>query len=167
VVDGMTMDDSATPKQIVWALLTAIVADVNADSAETRDGALRLQCQLADLDGLRARIGQLYKGDDIDDALFERGIKLWAPALSYYVPYLDERFDVAVKRMVDVKAKDGSDRAQVTYILPNETHGGPAGLKRGVAMVFFLGQQAGVWRIQNVIFGRSPDLSPHGRGPGA
>ena len=55
---GMTLDENATPEQVVWVLLSAIREDVRT-KVNTQDwkDLMKLQCQLANVELLRSRAG--------------------------------------------------------------------------------------------------------------
>ncbi len=162
---GMTLDENATPEQVVWVLLSAIREDVRTkvNSPEWKD-LMKLQCRLANVELLRSRAGTAGRGRYLDsDVLFFRIVRGWAPALNYYAEYFDDEFEAARARMTSEPISDPRLPEKyhpiqaVNYVLPAAEFDGPVRRSRGVNIQFALSKtQNGYWRVYAVSLGPPP-----------
>jgi hypothetical protein len=106
---GMTLDDSATPKQVAFVLLRSIADDVQAAQAhdtEKQKAALRITHSLGAFIAIEKGLQRVSKEDPIaiqisqdrDAGLYEF-TRLWAPTVSHYIRSFDTDFETAARRM--------------------------------------------------------------------
>ncbi len=161
----MTLDENATPEQVVWVLLSVIREDVRTkvNTPEWKD-LMKLQCQLANVEMLRSRTDAAGGGRYIDsDGLFFSIVRGWAPALNCYAEYFEDEFEAAKARMTSEPKNDTRLPEEfrpshiVDYVLPAAEFDGPAHLSRGVNIRFALSKtQNGYWRVYAVSLGPPP-----------
>ncbi len=164
----MTLDENATPEQVVWVLLSAIREDVRT-KVDTQDwnDLMKLQCQLANVELLRSRVDTAGRGRYLDsDSLFFSIVRGWAPALNGYAEYFDDEFEAAKARMTSKPINDPRLPEKyhpiqvVNYVLQAAEFDGPVGLNRGVNIQFALSRtQDGYWRVYAVSLGPPPSLA--------
>lgn len=165
---GMTLDETATPEQTVWALLLAIRDDVATpiNSAKWQE-LIKLQCQLANVEVLRQR------SEGGNEALRKRRqeiyfevIKGWAAALNYYTEHFDPSLEQAQQRMTLREADDTKLPEQyrsirvVDYVLTAGQPDSPPNLERGVDIRFLLAKTLkGYWRVYSLTLHPPPPSS--------
>lgn len=165
---GMTLDETATPEQTVWALLLAIRDDVATpiNSAKWQE-LIKLQCQLANVEVLRQR------SEGGNEALRKRRqeiyfevIKGWAAALNYYTEHFDPSLEQAQHRMTLREANDTKLPEQyrsirvVDYVLTAGQPDSPPNLERGVDIRFLLAKTLkGYWRVYSLTLHPPPPSS--------
>ncbi len=162
---GMTLDENATPEQVVWVLLSAIREDVRT-KVNTQDwkDLMKLQCRLANVELLRSRVDSIGRGIKPDsDGLFFTIVRGWAPALNCYTDYFDDEFEAAKARMTsepknDTRLPEKYNPIQVVnYVLPAAESDDPAQQNRGVNIQCALSRtQNGYWRVYAVYLGPPP-----------
>ena len=162
---GMTLDENATPEQVVWVLLSAIREDVRTkvNSPEWKD-LMKLQCRLANVELLRSRADTSERGRHLDrDGLFFGIVRGWAPALNYYAESFDDEFEAAKAKMTSKPINDPrlSEKYHpiqvVNYVLQAAEFDGPVRRRRGVNIQFALSKtQNGYWRVYAVSLGPPP-----------
>ena len=162
---GMTLDENATPEQVVWVLLSAIREDVRTkvNSPEWKD-LMKLQCRLANVELLRSRADTSERGRHLDrDGLFFGIVRGWAPALNYYAESFDDEFEAAKAKMtsqskIDPRLPEKYHPTQVVnYVLQAAEFDGPVRRRRGVNIQFALSKtQNGYWRVYAVSLGPPP-----------
>ncbi len=162
---GMTLDENATPEQVVWVLLSAIREDVRT-KVNTQDwkDLMKLQCQLANVELLRSRAGTAGRGRNLDsDGLFFSIVRGWAPALNWYAESFDDEFEAARARMTSKPINDPRLPEKyypiqvVNYVLPAAELDGPVCQNGGVNIQFALSKtQNGYWRVYAVSLGPPP-----------
>ncbi len=165
---GMTLDETATPEQAVWALLLAIRDDVATpiNSAKWQE-LIKLQCQLANVEVLRQR------SEGGSEALRKRSqeiyfevIKGWAAALNYYTEHFDPSLEQAQHRMTLRETNDTKLPEQyrsirvVDYVLTAGQPDSPPNLERGVDIRFLLAKTLkGYWRVYSLSLHPPPPSS--------
>ncbi|MCH8963553.1 MAG: hypothetical protein IIB58_01220 [Planctomycetes bacterium] len=162
---GMTLDENATPEQVVWVLLSAIREDVRTkvNSPDWKD-LMKLQCRLANVELLRSRADAAGRSQYLDsDSLFFSIVRGWAPALNCYTESFDDEFEAAKARMTSKPINDPRLPEKyhpiqvVNYVLPAVESDGSACLNGGVNIQFALSKtQNGYWRVYAVSPGPPP-----------
>lgn len=165
---GMTLDETATPEQTVWALLMAIRDDVTTpiNSAKWQE-LIRLQCRLANVELLRRR---LESGNEASrqksEEMFFGVVKGWAAALNYYAEHFDHSLEQARRRIAVRQATDSNLPEQyrsiriVDYVLTAGQPDSPPNLARGVDIRFRLAKTLkGYWRVYSLSLHPPPPSS--------
>lgn len=162
---GMTLDENATPEQVVWVLLSAIREDVRTKvNTPAWKDLMKLQCRLANIELLRSRADAGGPGIKLDsNDIFFSIVRGWAPALNCYAEYFDDEFEAARARMIskltdDPRLPENNNPIQVVnYVVPAAEFDGSVCLNRGVNIRFALSKtQNGYWRVYAVSLGPPP-----------
>lgn len=119
---GLRLDETATPKQVAYALLRSLADDVFASQAFHRDQqrqALEQSFSLAAYSEIERRLLQVYGANakweegQRDRELF-RVVNCWAPIVAHYVASFDTDFEAASRKM-QLAIEAGEKRADVFY----------------------------------------------------
>jgi len=172
---GVTLDESATPQQVVYVLLRSLRDDFEAAQARDRQRqkeAFRTTFSLAAFSEIDKRLarafGQQDEGKDAgldthrDNQIYDV-INHWAPIVGHYVRSFDMEQSAAVAKMHMVTAANGSN-AHVSYDVshdPQETD--PAKQQLATIDVELVQEKASAgskmyWRVARVAF-RGPNAT--------
>lgn len=153
---GMTLDETATPEQTVWALLMAIRDDVTTpiNSAKWQE-LIGLQCRLANVELLRRRLEDRDQASrQKSEEMFFGVVKGWAAALNYYTEHFDDsleqaRHRITVREIIDSKLPEHFRSIRIVdYLLTAGQPDSPPNLARGVDIRFRLAKTLkGYWRV--------------------
>ena len=152
---GQVLDTNATPKQVVYVLLHAIVDDYAAgDNRDQREVALDTQFALCAPEEIKRRAagrGQLTP-QRAREGLYA-AVSHWAPALGFYRESFKGDFDSLAERMlVAVDAKNPN--VATVYLNLRHPHP-PEGQDADAVARFGLVKESGYWRIWWVGFERT------------
>lgn len=113
---GLTLDESANPKQVAYVLLRSLAEDVHAaqahETAKQRE-AVNQTFRLAAYSTIEQRklesmgSNQSSLGDDRAEKLFEV-VNFWAPIVAHYVDSLPQSYAAAEKLMRTIVSSDQS-----------------------------------------------------------
>jgi len=171
---GVTLDESAAPRQVVYVLLRALRDDFEAAQARDRQRqkeALRTTFSLAAFSRIEERLARTFaqsegKAGTVLGAHRDRKIydvvNHWAPIVGHYVRSFDLEMEAAVGKMRVATSANGSS-THIYYDVshdPQETD--PAKQQRATLDVELVKEKASAgsrmyWRVARVAF----------RGPGA
>ena len=164
---GVKLDESATPRQVAYALLRAIRDDVESAQAGDRDGqkrAFRTTFSLGAFSEIEKRLARGL-GDGKEDSLGETRdrrihdvIYHWAPIVAHYVPSFDLDETTAVGRMKVLETPNATSTCIVVYDVAHDPAASdPA--KRQPAMIEITltrerstGGAQEFWRVAKVAF---------------
>lgn len=171
---GLTLDESATPEQVVYVLLRAIADDVTAAQAHEHDKqreALLLTYRLGAYSVIEKRLVDVLNqslasevkslGKDRDRRLFDF-VKGWAPIASHYVRGFDTDSRAAMARM-SVQASPDGERIHVYYpVCHDPQESDPAKRQEATLDIELAKEKAGsrsYWRVARVAF-KGRDVPP-------
>ncbi|MGB0716946.1 MAG: hypothetical protein ACPGXK_13775 [Phycisphaerae bacterium] len=150
---GLDLNESATPKQVAYALTRAMRDDYLAESPEDRNAAIDKQFELSASDLLRAS-----NPLSIDDNEFLHEIVYrWTPTVAYYVHDFDLTWEEADAkyRAVDlakpINVRGTSHASKVVLVPLTDPVAGPAG---SVVLMIRLVQDGKFWRVYRLEFDR-------------
>lgn len=156
VVDqGLTLDQQADPRRVVFVFLAAVKDDVRAEGdLSMREAALDRQLAVCAPDyifkhALRATMGR--------DRSVQEIVKRWAPALAYYVESFPTDPEEIDKRLVAetlpsvVKEGESVERTRTSLELADPS-GAP---EASVVAQFLLVREHGFWRVASVGYQKS------------
>jgi len=170
---GMTLDESATPQQVVYVLLRSLRDDFEAAQARDRERqkeAMRTTFSLAAFSEIEKRLARTFAqaegktgtelGAHRDRKIYDV-INHWTPIVGHYVRGFDLEMATAIAKMKVVTPENGSS-AHVYYDVshdPQETD--PAKQQRATLDVELAKEKATAgarmyWRVVRVAF-RGPD----------
>ena len=170
---GVTLDDSATARQVVYVLLRSLADDVKAAQAHQPDkqkAAMKLTYRLAAYSRIEEKLlgvinqgaGQKKTGlgDERDRKLFDF-TKHWAPIVAHYVRSFDTNLEVAVGKMRERPHPGG----QITHVFYDVSHDpaqtDPAKQQRATLDIELVKEKAGprsYWRVARIGYrGRTSD----------
>ncbi len=160
---GLTLDTTATPKQVAFVLLRSIADDVEAAQAhdtKRQKEALRLTHSLAAYSTIAVRIGE-SRDKPTETARSKRRdkrlytfVKDWAPIVAHYIRSFDTDVEAAGRRMV--AANEGPHSVHLYYDVchdPNETD--PARQQTETIDIELSRESAGglsYWRVAKLSF---------------
>ena len=126
---GLTLDEKASPEQVVYVLLRSLADDVRAaqrfEHAEQKE-ALHRTFALAAHSEMERRLLAVLKtvkkdaslGDERDKKLYDT-VDKWAPIVAHYIDSFDTELDAATAKMKRRGAVDGQ-RVHVYYPVAHE-----------------------------------------------
>jgi hypothetical protein len=167
---GLTLDDTATPKQVAYVLLRSMADDVQAAQAHDKarqKAALKITYSLAAYSTIEERLGMAAKEEQISARPQEKDrnkrlyefTRDWAPIVAHYIRSFDTTFEAASRRMTEVISRTNPPTAHVYYEVshdPNEAN--PAKQETATLDIELVKEQGGVlsyWRVARVGF-RTP-----------
>ena len=172
---GLTLDESATPQQVVYALLRSIADDFSAAADHDHDKQREALCRTFSLGAYSTIEGRLLRtlglldkdaktdlGDKRDLELY-KVIKTWAPITGYYVKSFDETFE-SMSQKLRVTELAGADTARVFYPVshdPDERD--PDKLENATLFVELAKESVGdkeYWRVARISFTGNKPRSP-------
>ncbi|RME37241.1 MAG: hypothetical protein D6788_09905 [Planctomycetota bacterium] len=147
---GMTLDEQAGPKQVVYALLRAIRDDFLASTPKERREALRREMQLAATDVLEA----INRTTMTREEFIREVVDLWTPTVSHYVHDFETEWEKAEPRLVvgptrPLKGLDLETERCAVYMQVDDPSGDPAAR---VVMSVYLARDKGFWRVTHLGF---------------
>ncbi len=170
---GITLDDSATPQQVVYVLLRSIADDVRAAQSYKRDeqkAAFRITHNIGAYTTIEKRLVDVWNatrtqkrdtlGADRDEQIYDF-IRQWAPIVSHYVPSFDTDFDAASKKMRTSPPGEGS--IHVYYDAAHDP-ASPADPDKVIIDVELMKETAGAhsyWRVARIGYLGRPSTVPH------
>ncbi len=146
----ITLDQSATPKQVAYVALRAIRDDVLAENREQREAALDKQFDVCAAGVIAGR----NKTSLPRDEFLHKVVYHWAPTAAHYVADFPTDWESADARLVvenEAPPKDAkADRpeASVAIALADPSHDPRA----SVVLKVWLVQDAGYWRVTHLSF---------------
>lgn len=158
---GLTLDAQASPTEVVWALTMAIRDDVrNPFGSPQWEQAMKLQCQLANVDLLKAELLKKAPNLKAPESLIYELILNWAPMLNYYADYFEDDYASAAQKMtakaiVDSAMPEGRQDVQVVMLaVSGQDQGDTTGPPRGIRIAFKLAKtDLDYWRVIGIVLG--------------
>lgn len=150
---GVTLDENATPKQVVFVLTQAIRGDFLAATPEEREHFLDVQFDICAANVINAR----NKTKISRDEFIYNVVYHWTPTVSHYVGGFDTEWAKVEPRLVqsavhtDGTEGGGTKRCEVRMELV-DPDGDPGA---GVVMIAWLARDKGLWRVTHVGFDRT------------
>jgi hypothetical protein len=147
---GVSLDENATPKDVVYVLLRAIREDFEAQTPEAREAALDKQFDICAANAIEAR----NRGSFDRDEFVHNVVYRWTPTVAHYVgDFETERSKASarlIRRVSKATAGDGA-RFEETEVLMevNDPSGDPSAR---VVMVVWLAKDKGMWRVVHLGF---------------
>jgi hypothetical protein len=151
---GLSLDEHATPEQVVFAAMRAIREDFEAgfgaEGKAKREAALNIQFDLCAADTITAtNPTRLVRDEYIYNVVYR-----WTPTVSHYVGDLPTTWEEAQSRLVRRPisgSKDARVKAEQTEVamLVNDPDGEP---DAAVVLVAWLAKDKGLWRITHFGF---------------
>jgi len=177
VIDsGLTLDENATPQQVVYALLQAIKDDVRAGhDQEARQRAIDRQLALCAPVEIDLRFGGPRSIETREQAVY-RVVNLWGAVVGYYADSLDGDLAAMSADMEVTALPPGrSDRAGTgelrKVILPLPDPQAPDDPRRRARLRVDLARESDRWRVCHVGYEprrvvktpiTTPESDPHG-----
>jgi len=149
---GVRLDESASPSQVVYVFLKAVVDDYKAGSdRKARDKALDVQFGVAAPDTITASDPRNVRANDEDkkEHLF-RTIYHWAPTVGHYRASFSGDLNAIKPRMREEIDPTDPTKAQVFVNMFNPAD--PDRQRTGVVAWFLLTREHNLWRIYWVGF---------------
>lgn len=169
---GLTLDESATPKQVAFVLLRSIRDDVEA--AQARDGAAQRAAfettySLAAFSEIRKRL-EKYFGKSPGPGLTEADqrriydvVDHWAPIVAHYVASFDEEYERAAAEMLLGPSAE-KDTMRILYdVVHDPSVTDPAKQQRATIEIELTPEPATggdkkFWRVARVAFEPTPAI---------
>jgi hypothetical protein len=148
---GQTLDETASPKQVAFAVLMAIRDDFLAANEMEREAALDKQFDLC----APTIIAQKYRFGQTRDESVYQVVHRWTPTVSHYVGDFPTDWETAKKRLVAVSNKNaGGDEGSDTQLVMevNDPSGDP---NARVVLAVYLTQEQKLWRATHLGFATS------------
>lgn len=149
-VYGLTLDQSASPEQVAFAVLRAIREDALAADPASREAALDKQFDLCAAEVMASR----NRSSVPRDQYLHSVVYHWTPTVAHYAQALETEWEKAVARLVkraiapSKDAKDANKEAEVLMQLADPS-GDP---KASVVLVVWMVQDGGFWRVTHLGF---------------
>ncbi len=147
---GVTLDESASPKQVAYVLLRAVRDDFLADTEAEREAAMQVQFDVCAANVLASGNRTSTSRDEfIYDVVYH-----WTPTVSHYVGDFETEWSVAASRLVQTEPApvsetgDGALECEVRMQL-NDPGGDP---NARVVMIIWMVQDEGMWRATHLGF---------------
>jgi len=141
---GRTLDQDAEPEEVVYALLSAIRDDFQAESEEAREAALDKQFDLAAVNRIAARNrGSLSREEFLYDYIYR-----WTPTVSHYVKDFPASWEEAEERLIATMPQpvgDDADAMKCRVLLELEDPSGDP--HASVVLMVQMVQDKGYWRV--------------------
>jgi len=144
-IDGVTLDQDASPEAVAFAALEAIREDFKASSPKERDAALAKQFDLC-----AANVIEKHNRSSLDrDEFIYNVVYRWTPTVSHYIDDFPVTREEASERFV-VRPVSESERidpkTEVMAIAMEVTP--PGGDERSqVILMIWLARDSGFWRV--------------------
>jgi len=151
---GLALDASATPEQVVYALLRAIYDDVKANDVDTRRQAFQRELDLSAPDTIyaRSRYHNLTRNEGV-----KRIVWHWAPTLAYHVDDFPKSWNDAASRLRSAHTgfSQSPNNSRFTRVLIELAD--PSGDPNAsvIAQFQLTNQPGGLWRVTQVGFIRT------------
>lgn len=141
---GRTLDQQATPEEVVYALLSAVRDDLQADSDDAREAALDKQFDLSAANRIAERNrSSLSRQEFIYDYIYR-----WTPTISHYVKDFPTSWEEAKERLITTVPQpvgDDSDAMKCRVLLElDDPSGNP---HASVVLMVQMVQDKGYWRV--------------------
>lgn len=147
---GLTLDESASPKQVAYVALRAIADDFRAADANARDAALSVQFDVcaAGVIANRNRTS-IDRKEHVYNIVYR-----WTPTVSHYVADFPTDWESAKDRLhrhALAPTKNGPDQTEETAVIMevNDPSGDPGAR---VVLVVFMAKDDGYWRVIHLGF---------------
>lgn len=147
---NMNLDQQASPEQVAYVALRAIVDDFSATNKEEREAALQKQFDVTAANVIQSRNRTMLSRDEF----LYNVVNHWTPTVSHYVQSFDADWDTMKSRLVRRNTKSGSssdqdgDECAVT-LEADDPSGDP--LAR-VVVVVWMAKDSGFWRVVHLGF---------------
>lgn len=146
---GMSLDEQATPQQVVFAALRAIRDDFHAKDRAARERAMAIQFDLCAANELAAR----NRTSASRDEFIFRVVNRWTPTVSHYVDRFETDWAKAEPRLVrrDQPPSEGESGAKACRVLMevDDPSGDPTAR---VVLTAWLVRDSGFWRVMHFGF---------------
>ncbi len=152
---GLTLDESATPQQVVYALLQAIKDDVRAgNDQEARREAIDRQLALCAPEEIDLRFGGRRSIESREEGIY-RVVRYWGAVVSYYVDDLDGNVETMTGDMeVSTLPRGRANRAGTAelrkVILTLADPQAPDDPRRRARLRVDLAKESNHWRVCHV-----------------
>lgn len=147
---NMNLTEQASPEQVAYVALRAIVDDFAATNKEQREAALQKQFDVAAANVIQSRNRTKLSRDEF----LYNVVNHWTPTVSHYVQSFDADWDAMKSRLVRRKINSGSSSDRdvsecgVTLVV-DDPNGDP--LAR-VVVVVWMAKDSGFWRVVHLGF---------------
>jgi hypothetical protein len=146
---GQTLDETASPKQVAYAVLMAIRDDFLAANAIEREAALDKQFDLC----APTIIAQKYRFGQTRDESIYQVVHRWTPTVSHYVGDFPTDWETADKRLVALRNKNAGEGLETQLVIEvNDPSGDP---NARVVLAVYLAQEQKLWRATHLGFATS------------
>ncbi|MCH7701433.1 MAG: hypothetical protein IID37_07070 [Planctomycetes bacterium] len=152
---GLTLDENATPQQVVYALLQAIKDDVRAgNNQEERREAIDRQLALCAPQEIDLRFGGRRSIESREEGIY-RVVRYWGAVVSYYVDDLDVNLetmtaDMAVSTLPRGRANRTGTSELRKVILTLVDPQAPDDSRQRVRLRIDLAKESNYWRVCHV-----------------
>ena len=150
---GQTLDETASPKQVAYAVLMAIREDFLAANEIEREAALDKQFDLC----APTIIAQKYRFGQTRDESVYQVVHRWTPTVSHYVGDFSTDWETADKRLVALSNKnaDGGEGVTLETQLVMEVNDPSGDPNARVVLAVYLAQEQKLWRATHLGFATS------------
>lgn len=147
---NMNLNEQASPEQVAYVALRAIVDDFSATNEEDRETALQKQFDVTAANVIQSRNRTKLSRDEF----LYNVVNHWTPTVSHYVQSFDADWDAMKSRLVRKNGNSGSssdkDVSECSVLLEADDPGGDP-LAR-VVVVVWLAKDSGFWRVVHLGF---------------
>lgn len=147
---NMNLTEQASPEQVAYVALRAILDDFTATSKEQREAALQKQFDVAAANVIQSRNRTKLSRDEY----LYNVVNHWTPTVSHYVQSFDADWEAMKSRLVRRKINTGSssdkDVSECGVTLVADDPGGDP-LAR-VVVVVWMAMDSGYWRVVHLGF---------------
>jgi len=162
---GLSLDASAAPEQVAFAVMRAVREDIEASHESDREAALQKQFDLCAADEIQRRNRTRLTRDEF----VHNVVSHWAPTVAYYARDFETDWERAQARFVrrgptPTKNADGAMECEIALQVSDPQDDPHA----QAAVVVHLAQNSGFWRVLHFSFdpSRKAIASEKGKGKG-
>ena len=144
-IDGVTLDKKATPEQVAFAALRAIVDDVKAPTPQDREDPLARQFDLC-----AANVIAKYNRSSYDrDEFIYNVVYRWSPTVSFYINDFPKTQAEAERRFIvrPVSERDRVDPESEEIAIAMTVTPSEGDAHSQVIMMIWLARDEGLWRV--------------------
>ncbi|MEE9270375.1 MAG: hypothetical protein V3V49_08935 [Candidatus Krumholzibacteria bacterium] len=147
---AMTLNEQASPGQVAYVLLRAIVDDFLAESKAEREAALDKQFDICAANVIQDRNRTALSRDEFVYTV----VYHWTPTVSHYVHDFETEWEKARERFVlrGPRSGKGSDSGVTECEVLMEVEDPSGDPSARVVMVVYLAQDSGLWRVLHLGF---------------
>jgi len=145
---GLTLDESATPKEVSYVLLRAIHDDFTAETKDARETALDIQFDLCAAGAIAQRNPTSLPRDDFLYTVIYR----WTPSVAHYVDSFPKDWEEAKARFVRSlnKSSGGGETTATEARVYIELQDPSGDANAQVVLIVGLAKDSGYWRVREL-----------------